>query len=319
MSNTSLPVTCEMKAEAAAWMARLRADDRGVADECAFQEWLAAAPAHGAAFETVSSIWEAAGGLPHDLRGPNGRAPVKHRRQVLAGMGALIVSGGAFSAWRSAQAGTYQTEVGEQKHLALEDGSHVFLDTDTRIKVKFDDKVRAAELLYGRANFCVTHDPSRLFIVSAADRKIVAAASEFDVRHENGLVSVLLIKGSASLRSVAPGAHTQVMHDGERLVAEKSAIRLDKPSLAPLQAWKTGRAIFDNDRLCDAVREMNRYSTDTLEIEDAAIAGMRISGIYYVGDNVVFANSVSKLLPVKVRRDGNHVYMRADSARLIQG
>ena len=64
---------------------------------------------------------------------------------------------------------------------------------------------------------------------------------------------------------------------------------------------------------------MNRYSTDKLEIEDPTIANLRVSGVYYVGDNAAFASSVSKLLPVKMRRNANHVYLSADSARLIQG
>ena len=67
-----------------------------------------------------------------------------HRRQILAGIGLLVVAGGSFSAWQSAQARVYQTDVGEQKHLVLEDGSRVFLDTDTRISIKFDDTVHVA-------------------------------------------------------------------------------------------------------------------------------------------------------------------------------
>lgn len=320
MKGTPTSLNRAVKAEAAAWLARLRADDRSLADERAFQKWLADDPAHTTAFEAVSSIWDIAGGLPRDLRGYEVRPRVSHRRQVLAGLGVLVVSGGTFSVWRSAQARVYQTDVGEQKHLALDDGSQVFLDTNTRIKVKFDDTVRAAELVYGRANFNVTPDPNRLFIVSAADRKVVAAASDFDIRRENGIVSVLLIKGSASLQTAAPAGQARIMRSGERLVTGRlETTRLDRPNLGPLLAWKTGRAIFENDRLSDAVYEMNRYSTDRLQIEDTAIADMRVSGVYYVGDNIAFANSISKLLPVKIRRNGNRVYLSADPARLVQG
>jgi transmembrane sensor len=320
MSEASDPLSREVKAEAAAWLARLRADDRTPADEEAFQAWLAAAPAHTAAFEAVSSVWDIAGGLPRDLRGYKRQPMVSDRRQILAGLGVLVVAGGTFSAWRSAQARVYQTDVGEQKHVVLEDGSQVFLDTNTRINVKIDDTVRNAELMYGRADFNVFPDSSRQFIVSAADRKIVTGASEFDVQQENGRVSILLIKGSASLQSVSSAERTQVMRTGERLVTGQTGTsRLDRPNLAPLQAWRTGRAIFENDRLSQAIFEMNRYSTDKLEIENPAIADMRVSGVYYVGDNVAFASSISKLLPVKMRRDRNHVYLSVDSARLIQG
>ena len=88
-------------------------------------------------------------------------------------------------------------------------------------------------------------DPRRLFIVRAAGRKIVAMASDFDVRHENGLVSLLLINGSASLQAVSPGGQAQVVRSGERLITGGlEAAQLDRPNLAPLLAWRTGRAIF---------------------------------------------------------------------------
>ena len=57
----------ELRAEAAAWLARLHAEDRDAADEAAFRAWLSASPDHAAAFEAVDRIWSDVGGLT-DLR-----------------------------------------------------------------------------------------------------------------------------------------------------------------------------------------------------------------------------------------------------------
>src|SRR5262249_53324775 len=50
---------------------------------------------------------------------------------------------------------TYQTRVGEQRTVALPDGSVVMLNTATKLKVIYTAKVRSIELLEGEAHFQV--------------------------------------------------------------------------------------------------------------------------------------------------------------------
>ena len=91
----------EVRAEAAAWLARLRAEDRDAADEAAFRTWLNASPVHASAFEAVDRMWSDVGGLT-DLRADIRRVPPKiyqrrstaSRRALLAGVGLLAVTGG---------------------------------------------------------------------------------------------------------------------------------------------------------------------------------------------------------------------------------
>ena len=76
----------ETRAEAAAWLARLHADDRSPADEEAFRAWLAADPAHAAAFEAMDHTWSLAGGLSRNRRERHGVS----RRTVMAGGAGLF-------------------------------------------------------------------------------------------------------------------------------------------------------------------------------------------------------------------------------------
>lgn len=314
-------VTPTTKAEAAAWLARLRADDRSDADERAFRAWLAADATHTAAFEAVHAVWDAAGGLARDVPGRDRvRAPAMRRRAVLAGLGTLVVAGAGFSAWENAYAGVYETEVGEQKHVSLDDGTQVFLDTDTRIRVNFSSVLRSVELDRGRANFRVAPDAKRPFVVRAADREIVATRTTFDVRRDGDRVSVVLIAGRAALRSNSPAPAQDVLTAGERLVVSgKQIVKYDKPNLAPLLAWQTGQAMFENEKLVDAAAEMNRYTTMKLIVDDPAIAGLRMSGVYRVGDNAAFARSVAALLPVTLEIYPDHVALVRDAARTPEG
>lgn len=303
----------EIRAEAALWLSRLRADDRNAGDERAFRAWLAASPIHAAAFEAVDRVWSEVGSF-RDLRGPvrPERPRLASRRALLAGVGLLAVTGGSALFWKSAQAKVYETDVGEQKHVALDDGSQLFLDAQTRISVAFSDTLRAVDLQYGRANFRVVPDPGRPFIVEAAARKIVASRCSFDVRCEDGQVQVVLIHGEAQVKPAsAPDSQGERLRAGERLVASLDAEKRDHPDMTRQLAWQTGYESFENENLADAVEEMNRYSTARLQV-DASVAHLKVSGIYRVGDNGAFARSLAKLLPITVRQNGDTLLLAAE-------
>ena len=173
MSSVVLPPSDEVQAEAAAWLVRLRRDQRRDCDVAAFQAWVAADPSHAVAFEAVSGTWDITGSLPRDMRGPAGPVPsVSRRRAVLAAASAVLALGAGAAYFRLTKAIAYQTEVGEQKHVILSDGSRLFLDTNSRVDVDFGKDLRAAELRYGRANFRVVSDPWRPFIINASSSRI---------------------------------------------------------------------------------------------------------------------------------------------------
>jgi len=311
----------EIRAEAAAWLARLHAEDRDGADEAAFRAWLSASPSHAAAFEAVDRVWSDVGGLDGlrtDLRtdfhvGSLRERGQTSRRALLAGVGLLAVTGGSALFWRSASAKVYETDIGEQKHVALDDGSQLFLDAKTRVAVSFSETERTVNMQYGRVNFRVVPDLKRPFVVEAAERKIVASRCNFDVRCEDGQVQVVLIHGEADVKPAsAPASQGQRLQAGERLVASNDVEKRDKPDLTRVLAWQSGYEMFDNQDLAQAAEEMNRYSTAKLAV-DPSVAGLKVSGVYRVGDNSAFAHSLTKLLPVTVRQIGDTYVLSADS------
>jgi transmembrane sensor len=201
--------------------------------------------------------------------------------------------------------------------VALDDGTRMFLDTDTRLKINFNDSRRTAELQYGRVNFQVASDPIRPFVVNAAQSRIVADPSGLDVRLDGEQLSVVIIRGAAEV--LRANTQPEKLLSGDRLVAEPGGTRRDRPAMAPLLAWQTGQAIFENGRLSEAVAEMNRYSTVKLTIGDADTAALRVSGIYSVGDNVAFANSISRLLRVRIVQEAGRIDIVADKTRPMPG
>jgi transmembrane sensor len=188
----------------------------------------------------------------------------------------------------------------------------MFLDTETCVAVHYNDSLRLVDMRYGRANFRVVQDVHRPFVVAAAERKIVADRSNFDVRCEDGHVQVILTQGKAAIR-LPEHAQSATLRSGDRLIVRDDIAIVDKPNLTPLLAWHSGQAVFENTPLLEAVKEMNRYSTDKLEVEDSRVASLRVSGAYRVGDNYAFAHAVAALLNIAVRNDSNQMVLIADA------
>ncbi len=311
-------ISPEIRAEAAAWLARLRADDKCGADEAAFRVWLTKDTRHAAAFEAVTEVWELAGAAWNEaIALPPSRAP--HRRALLTGIGSLAAAGVLFAVWQEASANTYETAVGEQKHAVLPDGTQVFLDTDTKIRARFNSDQRRVAIERGRCNFHVREGDDRPFVVDAATNLVVTARSTFDVRRDGDDVCVVLTQGTATIGHSDDGTINRTGREtlgaGDHFTAGRWGSHKDRPNLAPLIAWQTGQAVFDNETVAGAIREMNRYSVVKLAVSDTDVGKMRISGVYRVGDNVAFARAIATLLPVMLELDTNQVRLDADPAR----
>lgn len=304
----------EIRAEAAAWLARLRSEDRRSEDETGFRAWLAEDPRHAEAFDLVTTAWETAGALSGSRPPRRRAAPVLSRRALALGGAAAVMSAAGAGLWRLMSTANYATRVGEQRRISLEDGSHVILDTSTRVHVAFTDERRHIELLEGRAHFEVATDPLRPFLVRAGDRQVIAIGTAFDVSRQDDRVAVVVVEGRIAVQPVAPSAEpqTRLMSPGERVIFERAdEIARDKPDLARVTAWQNGRAVFEDQTLAEAVVEMNRYTRRPLVIADESLATRRISGVYGTGDTEAFARSVTVLMPARVELTPTRIILRA--------
>ena len=140
----------------------------------------------------------------------------------------------------------------------------------------------------------------------------MATRCNFDVRCEDGQVQVVLIHGEVDVKPLsAPQSRGERLTAGERLVASNDIEKRDKPDMTHVLAWQSGYEMFDKEDLAQAAEEMNRYSTAKLAV-DPSVAGLKVSGLYRVGDNSAFAQSLSKLLPITVRQIGDTLVLSAD-------
>ena len=307
--------THTVRAEAAAWLARLRSEERTADDEKGFRAWLAESEAHRAAFEVTNSVFEMAGAAQRRVsRVP---APRVTRRHVLRTGVTLAAASVAGIAIYLRSGTTYATEIGEQRDVSLEDGTRVRLDTDSEIRVSMNEELRRVQLRRGRAHFEVAADSTRPFQVLALDQLVTAARGEFDVSRDGVLVSVLPQAEPVQIvneKATAGSAPPRTIMPGQLVVfAEDRLVREEQPEMKRAVAWRYGRLALFEEPLAEAILQMNRYTRRPIVILDPGIAQLRISGNYSVGDAQAFATSISVLLPVEVGLERDRITLRAAS------
>lgn len=250
---------------AAAWHARLRADDAAAADHGAFAAWLAADLSHRLAYADVcaaSYALEQAGaglGLPvPSVR----RTPARPWLAAFAGavLAVVAVLGFWFGAapWQDATSDAY-TAAGEQRTLSLPDGSRLVLDGDSAVDFAFAADARTVVLKRGAAFVDVVRDPARPFTVVAGETHATALGTRYAVERAGARVTVAVEHGLVEVVSdTAPGIARRVAAGGAVSIADGEAPGEPVADAAPL-AWTKQRLVFSATPLREALARLDRH------------------------------------------------------------
>ena len=183
------------------------------------------------------------------------------------------------------------TKVGERALIQLSDGSQITLNTDSEIHADMNGPVRSVVLLRGEAYFDVAKDAAHPFVVRAGSRQIVALGTAFDVKIQSEMFIVDLVQGKVRVEhiaanhaevSTAPNAATSIlMGAGSSLVAPANGEeRLEPLNVDREVGWRSGKLVFQDERVAAVVAEMNRYSNLKIEIRDPQIGERLLSGVF---------------------------------------
>jgi transmembrane sensor len=327
------PVPPERLAEASVWIARLHSGEPDKTAIAGVKRWLRAHPMNQRALELCTEIWEESANLRRITPFATQIPAATPRRYGLVSMAAaaalVLVLVASVFLWLAPSA-DLATEVGEQRLVTLKDGTHVFLNTATRIAVKYDAATRLVELKTGEALFDVAKKPTWPFIVKAGDRQIRALGTSFVVRRDETQTAVTLMEGTVTVTAdgSAPHEHTvpagsgekpvvpQVftLKPGQRLTFLAGQARLDSASRDKAVAWRRGEIIFDDTPLSDAASELNRYSKDKLVVEQPAAQAMRVTGLFQTGDSLSFAHAVAQSYGLTVEERSDQIVLSGSPA-----
>jgi transmembrane sensor len=274
-------------------------------------------PRSAAAFEKVADIWEGVGrsanrpeflalreqAIARARRASQRRwsqpwGVLQRWRALVAGIAAIAITAG--TVWQVSpygfRPGVSRTGIGEQRTLELSDHTRVALDSSTRIRTTMTADTRTVEITQGQVQFFVAHEVARPFKVIAGGHTIVALGTVFTVEYDAHFVRVDMMEGRVAV--VAPDAIELTAGEEARFSPDGRATVTPQADIEAATAWRGGKVIFRAERLGEAIQRLNRYSHVQLQIDDAELADLRVSGVFEAGDNRGFADAMTAYLPV---------------------
>lgn len=325
-----------ISAEAIDWFMKAHSATLGKPPPPGFMQWLTRSPENVQEYLEVACVWDMlevpdegdfetnaliesskeppeADNVVHlEDRYGNRPRPVhdqSHRRysRVLAWAACALLAVGAwigYVRWNSVT--EFATIVGEQHSVTLQDGSVVFLNTDSKVDVRWSASERHIDLIRGEARFQVAPNRSRPFIVGTTNAQVRAIGTVFNVRADTQTTQVAVMEGQVEV-TLEQTAESKSKSDrgapapddyppsaaapsirlaaGERAAVTSTGIEANAgPSIESVAAWPQRRLVFRGETLRTIVNEFNRYRTQPLVLDDPQLARLEISGAFDLSD-----------------------------------
>lgn len=303
--------------EALEWHVQLGNDD---ADWGAFTAWLERSPEHAIAYERVTALdddlarvcADRASAFPANDDEPAAGVSVRQPwysargRIIAASLVALLAMPLAMLTLRAPSSELYATK-GDIQVIALENGSQIVLDRNSRLTVR-EGNVAEVELLAGAAFFDAPGDPDQSFSVRAGQTYIRDVGTRFDVSYDAGFVEVAVSEGRVQATS-AGGRPVDVGVGWVLLVAEgRGSVELGKIDVRDVASWRNDKLVYHNAPLMMVAADIARHSGQAIKV-DPALGEVRFSGVL---DATVEADLVASLalilgLQTETRNDAVHI------------
>lgn len=240
----------------------------------------------------------------------------------------------------------YVTNVGQHSTHTLEDGSVLWLNSNSKVEVLFTDNKRLINLLEGEAHFKVEPDPNRPFEVYAGNRMVKAVGTAFSVYRLKDKIEVMVTEGKVDLAVVestlviTPDDGSQnTMIDLEKQSGneasitkvltsleagqsvaipvasaelEGSVVDHEPGELARKLSWLEGRLVFAGESLEEVVAEVSRHTPIVIEVKDPNLKKLRIGGQFQAGETDALFDVLESGFGIKIKRlSEGHVQLNA--------
>jgi transmembrane sensor len=190
---------------------------------------------------------------------------------------------------------TYETAHGQQHSWQLADGSELRLNTDSAVRVHFSRSQRFVEVARGQALFEVAHEARRQFRVVVGGATLIAVGTQFEVYRLGSAALVTVIDGRVAIlnrgtSAVGMGAElpvgTLTLRAGQRVRIESGTVASEPwtVDLHQTEAWLNRKIEFEQRPLGEVADEFNRYASVPVEIEDASLRTILVSGVIDAAD-----------------------------------
>lgn len=203
-----------------------------------------------------------------------------------------------------------ESAVGERRFISLKDGSQLYLNADSKVKVVFDDLRRKVILLEGEVYFDIAKDPNRPFIVEAGEVDIRVVGTAFNVDRRDSQVNIDVTEGV--VRSEAD--RVVELTAGQAISASEYGFDEVRESRYELSAdWRNGWIEADSLLLSELVFKLQKYSQAELVV-DPALDDLVISGRFNLDNPSDTLAIIAPLYDLSIENSGDKIYLDGHTA-----
>ena len=303
------PLADPLVEEAIQWMVRLQSGETTEQERRALEHWLSTSPRHEAAFQKISqglsplreSPWRSRSGdqLLSAMRAPSGRRQFLRASLALAGL--ALAAGAILRVERAGLAlpGDLYTGTGERRSWNLEDGSRIDLNARSVVATCFEEHQRGVRLRQGELLLRVAPDRRGAFRLATGNGQVLVHRGSLMLRKEAQGTRLVTLDTPAQLTLGNAGTHDLQAH---RSVLFNENGLLANDAMQPSEsAWVDGWLAAHDRPLAWVVEAIKPYRRGIVSL-DAAIADLRVSGLYPLDNSDLTLEMLERSLPVRVVR-----------------
>ncbi|NJK97852.1 MAG: DUF4974 domain-containing protein [Bacteroidales bacterium] len=167
---------------------------------------------------------------------------------------------------------------GEKLQVMFQDGTKVWLNSDTKLKYPVEFKENEREVkLEGEAYFVVKKDIEKPFYVHLIGLSLKVTGTSFNVKAYGNepTMTTNLDEGNVSLLTIQQNIeveHKLIPGQQASFSKNNSKIRIASSAIGKNSQWKDNKIIFKNTHLNEVIKILERWYNVKFELADPAIA-----------------------------------------------
>lgn len=178
----------------------------------------------------------------------------------------------------------FNTQKLQTAHQLLDDGSHLDISAASQLLVKYSGAERHIDLVEGEAQFNVSKDPARPFVVETRHATLQALGTVFNVDQRRDSTELTVLEGRVEVAPLQAGNKRVILTAGQRaLIRANGHGPVETFDLTSYRDWQHNILEADNMPLADIIAELNRYRNTAIGIH-SDIGNLPVSGTFRLDD-----------------------------------
>jgi ferric-dicitrate binding protein FerR (iron transport regulator) len=160
------------------------------------------------------------------------------------------------------------------------------------------------------ADFKVTHDRSRPFVVHVRNAEIRDIGTQFEIRAyaHDAAVRVSVSSGAVSLAAPGHGSMVELAAgDASSIDSSGTLSKIAHPDVAADRAWVDGRLAFDDAALSAVAVDLGLWFDVDIRIANGPLTTRRISAIYNTPTLTGVLDALTATLDARYERHGRTI------------